>query len=102
MFAVKEKCPHTRTTLVQAHDLIDYHLEEEPEEKPIKVWFVAHQCDHCGLITDKPVTAGEVERVGSLPWLDEPSYQDAIEALYRPQATIEVQALRFMLWAVRA
>lgn len=101
MYPQKALCQHTRTTLVQDVDTLNYFLPDEPGGQPLPLSFVCHQCDHCGMITRKEVTFEEIEQSGSLPWLDKLSYLDAMSALHQSPEERETQALRFMLRAVR-
>lgn len=93
--AQKEVCPHPSTTLVQAATTIDFDESLEPFD----VWFASHQCDLCGVITQKPVSAEEVDQASNAPWLDEDAYLSATEERLEGQS--QWLALMFMAKAVR-
>lgn len=91
----KERCSHPSTTLVQAATTIDYDETLEP----FNVWFACYQCDHCGRITQKEVSADDVEKASMAPWLDEDSYMASMQI--RLEGETEWTALQFMAKAVR-
>lgn len=79
----RRRCQHPRTTLCQH---VDRSLcEAIPGEK--YGWFVCYQCDDCGQITRKEVTAEDLERT-DLPWLDEDMYAHATDEERRGQADL--------------
>lgn len=87
--AEKPGCTHDTQTLVQAifqDELLD------------SIWFAAWQCDHCGGITQKPVTSDDLEGANELPWLDEDGYERATTE--RQVMEIEILSLQFFNKAV--
>jgi len=63
MFGIKIRCTHNAVTLVQ-HD--------DPEFG----WFACYQCDDCGQITRREVTADDLDRASNAPWLDVAMYEE--------------------------
>lgn len=61
----KKLCNHSQTTLVQ-------HVDDEFG------WFAAYQCDECGTITQKDVTADDLDMAPNAPWLDVAIYEEAV------------------------
>lgn len=64
MYGVIIRCTHNRVTLCQ-------HIDAEYG------WFVAYQCDDCGQLTRREVTANDLDGADSLPWLDVDMYNHA-------------------------
>lgn len=64
MFGIKIRCTHNVVTLVQ-HD--------DPEFG----WFACYQCDDCGQLTRREVTADDLDRASNAPWLDVAMYEQA-------------------------
>lgn len=62
MYGIKIRCTHNETTLVQ-------HIHPEFG------WFACRQCDRCGQITRREVTADDLERANDAPWLDVALYE---------------------------
>lgn len=74
MFGVRIRCTHNETTLVQ-------HIDPEYG------WFACYQCDRCGQITRREVTADDLDRANNAPWLDVAMYEQVtIERL--PEETL--------------
>ena len=65
-YAIKIRCTHNETTLVQ-------HIHEEFG------WFACYQCDRCGQITRKPVTADDLDAASNAPWLDVAMYEQVTQ-----------------------
>lgn len=64
LFGIRIRCTHNRVTLCQ-------HIDAEFG------WFVAYQCDSCGQLTRREVTASDLDGAELLPWLDEDMYDKA-------------------------
>jgi hypothetical protein len=64
MYGLKIRCTHNETTLVQ-HD--------DPEFG----WFACYQCERCGAITRREVTADDLDVANNAPWLDVAMYEQA-------------------------
>lgn len=64
LYGIKIRCTHERVTLCQ-------HIDAEYG------WFVAYQCNDCGQMTRREVTADDLEGADTLPWLDEDMYNKA-------------------------
>lgn len=71
----KPRCDHIDSTLVQ-------HIDDEYG------WFACYQCDHCGTITRREVTAEDLARANDAPWLDVAMYEQATTERLPGQATI--------------
>ena len=93
--AKKERCSHLSTTLVQAAITIDYDETLEP----MSIWFACYQCDLCGGITRKEVSADHVDAASLAPWLDEDFYMASVRI--EMEGETEWKALQFMAKAVR-
>lgn len=65
-YAVKIRCTHNEVTLVQ-HDDPEYG------------WFACYQCDRCGQITQREVTADDLDKASDTPWLDIAMYEQNAE-----------------------
>lgn len=101
MLAQKRACPHKNQHLVQQTfrmatfdddgNLIDVASEEQ--------WFAAWQCTDCGNVTQKPVTADDLEEARHAPWLDKIEYARATQERLEEQA--DWVALQFGLTAVK-
>lgn len=61
LFGSKRRCRHSSSTLVQ-------HIDDEYG------WFACYQCDDCGQITRKEVTADDLDTANDAPWLDVDMY----------------------------
>lgn len=61
-YGSKSHCPHSQMTLVQ-------HID------PDYGWFACYQCDRCGQITRREVTADDLDRANDAPWLDVAMYE---------------------------
>lgn len=66
MYGLKIRCTHNETTLVQ-------HVD------PDYGWFACYQCDRCGQITRKPVTADDLDTANEAPWLDVALYEQVTQ-----------------------
>lgn len=86
MLAQKTHCAHSTATLVQ-------HVDE------VYGWFACYQCDHCGAITRRNVTAAEIDAASNAPWLDVDMYN--YRTLERRQGETSLRALAFMGKAAR-
>jgi hypothetical protein len=64
MYGIKIRCTHNIVTLVQ-------HEHEEFG------WFACYQCDSCGQITRREVTADDLDNANNAPWLDVAMYEQA-------------------------
>ena len=64
MYAIKIRCTHNHVTLVQ-HDDAEYG------------WFACYQCDDCGQLTRRTVTADDLDKASNAPWLDVAMYEEA-------------------------
>jgi len=62
MYAIRIRCTHNAVTLVQ-HDDSEYG------------WFACYQCDDCGQITRREVTADDLDGANNAPWLDVAMYE---------------------------
>lgn len=62
MFGIRIRCTHNEVTLVQ-------HIDEEYG------WFACFQCDRCGQITRREVTADDLDTANDAPWLDVALYE---------------------------
>lgn len=62
MFGIRIRCTHNEVTLVQ-HDDPEYG------------WFACFQCDRCGQITRREVTADDLDTANDAPWLDVAIYE---------------------------
>lgn len=72
------RCKHKHATMVQA-----MHQELG--------WFVTWQCDDCGIpLADRPVTAEDIERGETLPWLDKALLMRHLEQLERRPAVVQM------------
>jgi hypothetical protein len=81
-------CPHKRQTLCQYDDATYGH-------------FVAYQCDDCGMVTQREVSAEDLEQA-DLPWIDDAMWRGALAAATdRVFGVPDLAALRFMARAVR-
>lgn len=88
MFGIKPRCEHEQVTLVQ-------HIDPEYG------WFAAYQCDECGQMTRREVTADQLlnGEANDLPWLDVDMYEHATKERGSSEATL--RALAFIGKAVR-
>ena len=86
MYGIKIRCTHNQVTLVQ-------HIDPEYG------WFVAYQCDECGQITRREVTADDLDGADKLPWLDVDMYEH-VTTERTPGETLG-RALAFMGKAAR-
>src|SRR4051812_12823468 len=59
-----KRCGHAKTTLVQ-HEHVEFG------------WFACYQCDQCGQITRREVTADDLDLANNAPWLDVAMYLQA-------------------------
>jgi hypothetical protein len=64
MYGLRRRCKHANATLVQH---IDWGVG----------WFMCYQCDDCGQILQREVTAEQLETKEDVPWLDETLYEQA-------------------------
>lgn len=64
LYGIKIRCTHNHVTLCQ-------HIDAEFG------WFVTYQCNDCGNITRREVTADDLDGADTLPWLDEDMYDKA-------------------------
>ncbi len=64
-FSVGPRCKHEHQTLCQHTD-------------PDFGWFVAWQCDDCGMVTQREVTADQLE-TADLPYVDAALWEQAID-----------------------
>lgn len=62
LYGVTIRCTHNEVTLVQ-HDDPEYG------------WFACYQCDRCGQITRREVTADDLDSASNAPWLDVALYE---------------------------
>jgi len=62
MYAIKIRCAHNESTLVQ-------HVDPEYG------WFACYQCDLCGAITRREVTANDLDAAVNAPLLDVAMYE---------------------------
>lgn len=62
LFGIKPRCEHPSATLVQ-------HIDDEFG------WYACYQCDHCGQITRREVTADDLDKANDAPWLDVAQYE---------------------------
>lgn len=90
-----QECNHSRSTLVQHSDVLDYDKTLPAD----KIWFVCWQCDECGAITQQPINASHVEEGNNLPWLDVDSYR--AKTSERTEGQVALVGVRFMMRAVR-
>lgn len=65
-YAIKIRCTHNEVTLVH-HDDPEYG------------WFACYQCDRCGQITRREVTADDLDRASNAPWLDVAMYEQVTQ-----------------------
>jgi hypothetical protein len=86
MYGVKIRCTHNTVTLVQ-------HIDPEYG------WFVAYQCDDCGQLTRREVTAEQLDVADKLPWLDLDMYEHVTTE--RVKGEKDMRALAFMGKAAR-
>jgi hypothetical protein len=86
MYGLKIRCTHNETTLVQ-HD--------DPEFG----WFACYQCERCGAITRREVTADDLDVANNAPWLDVAMYEQATTE--RGQGETLAKALVFFGKATR-
>lgn len=73
------QCEHGNATLVQ-------HIHAEFG------WFACHQCDDCGAITQRTVTADDLDMAINAPLLDVTMYMQATKERLPGQATINTLA----------
>lgn len=64
LYGIKIRCTHNSVALCQ-------HIDPEYG------WFAAYQCDSCGAITRREVTADDLDDADNLPWLDVQMYEQA-------------------------
>lgn len=81
LFPGKRHCDHADATLVQ-------HIDDEYG------WFACYQCDHCGQITRRNVTADDLDIANNAPWLDVDMYGHATKE--RVQGETLGRALAFI------
>jgi hypothetical protein len=83
----RRKCAHAQQTLCQYDDDLRGHI-------------VAYQCDACGMVTRRDVSADDLERP-NLPWLDNNLWCAAIAAgTDRIRGVSRIVALTFIARAV--
>jgi len=82
-FGVGARCKHEHQTLCQHTD-------------PDLGWFVAWQCDGCGIVTQRTVAADDIE-TPSLPYVDAALWEQAIAGCDRDV----MPALKFFIEAIR-
>lgn len=75
----KPRCGHEQSTLVQ-------HIDPEYG------WFACYQCDGCGTITRREVTADDLDIANDAPWLDVALYEEVTTERLPGQATINTLA----------
>lgn len=63
-FGLRRRCAHTHSALCQ-------HVDAEFG------WFVAYQCDDCGMVTRQDVTAAQLN-IADLPYIDAALWEQAI------------------------
>lgn len=84
-YGLYPRCSHRHVTLCQHTD-------------PEFGWFVAYQCDDCGIVTQDYVSAEQLEGAGDLPFIDLALWEQAVSAI---GGDTLMGALHFMAKALR-
>lgn len=86
-FGHRKRCAHPHSTLCQ-------HID------PGLGWFVAYQCDDCGMVTQREVRADDLMAGHDLPFVDAGLWEQAVALVNRSDDTA-TRTLAFVAQAVR-